>query len=112
MQNFDKGVMRLKVILAIISKAVFSFHCSKMMKQAGKCEVLSCCLLYGPATEATGSSSALWSDEREVGPQILSKPSEADACDFLLPIVIHMAGYTGSKTSSETLVGSFSILIN
>lgn len=65
-----------------------------------------------PTTEATGSSSALWSDEREVGTNILRKPSEADACGFLLPIVIHVAGYTGSKTSSETFVGSFSILIN
>lgn len=65
-----------------------------------------------PTAEATGSSSALWSDEREVGTNILRKPSEADACGFLLPIVIHVAGYTGSKTSSETFVGSFSILIN
>lgn len=73
---------------------------------------MSCCLLHDPATEATGSSSALWSDEREVGPKILRKPSEADAYDSLLPIVIHVAGYTGSKTSSETFVGSFIILIN
>lgn len=69
-------------------------------------------LVHDAATEATESCSALWSDEREVGPKIRRKPSEAEACDFLLPILIHVAGNTGSKTSSETFVGSFSILVN
>lgn len=65
-----------------------------------------------PITNATGSSSDLWSDEREVATDILRKPSEPDPCDFLLPIVICVAGYTGLKTSSEKFVGSCSILIN
>lgn len=65
-----------------------------------------------PTANATGSSSDLWSDEREVGTDILRKPSEPDPCDFLLPIVIHVAGYTGLKTSSEKFVGNYSILIN
>lgn len=47
-----------------------------------------------------------------MGSNILRTPTEADACDFLLTIVNHVAGYTGSKTSSEMFVGSFNILIH
>lgn len=83
MQNLDKGVMRLKVIITIISKALFFFHSFKMTNRARKCEAHLFLmnellpLVHDAATEAKeaallcGQMRGRWNPKFEGNPQKL-----------------------------------------